>query len=42
MIKKGYKSSVIRQEGESQNLGNKKAKHVKFHEKRTVFTPFYP
>ena len=31
----GNKSSVIRQEGESQNEGNKKGKHAKFFEKRT-------
>ena len=35
------KSSVIRQKWESQNGGNKKAKHAKFSEKRTFFTPRY-
>ena len=33
------KSSVIRQKGESQNGGNKKAKHTKFSEKQTFLTP---
>ena len=34
-------SLVIRQKNESQNGGNKKAKHAKFSEKRTFFTPWY-
>ena len=34
-------ASVIRQKPESQNGGNKKAKHVKFSEKRTSLTPWY-
>ena len=34
-------SSVIRQKGESQNGGNKKAKHAKSSKKRTFFTPWY-
>ena len=34
-------SSVIRQKVESQNGGNKKAKHAKFSEKRTFLTPGY-
>ena len=29
----------MRQKGESKNRGNKKAKHGKFSEKRTFFTP---
>ena len=33
------KSSVIRQKGESQNGGNKKAEHTKFSEKQTFLTP---
>ena len=33
-----HMTSVIRQKGECQNGGNKKAKHAKFSEKRT-FTP---
>ena len=33
-----FKSSVIRQKGESQNGGNKKTKHVKFPEKQTFLT----
>ena len=32
--------SVIRQKGESQNGGNKKAKQAKFSEKRTFLTPW--
>ena len=32
-------SPVIRQEGEPQNVGNKKTKHVKLSEKRTFLTP---
>ena len=31
--------SVIRQKGESQNGGNKKAKYARFSEKRTFLTP---
>ena len=31
----------IRQKGESQNGGNKKANHAKFFEKRTFLTPWY-
>ena len=34
-------TSVIRQKGESQNGGNKKAKHAKFSDKRTFLTPWY-
>ena len=34
--------SVIRQKGESQNGGNKKTKQVKFSEKRTFLSPWYP
>ena len=34
-------TSVIRQKSESQNGGNKKAKHAKFSEKRTFLTPWY-
>ena len=33
--------SVIRHRGESQNGGNKKAKHTNFSEKRTFLTPWY-
>ena len=33
--------SIIKQKGESQNRGNKKAKHAKFSEKRTFLTPWY-
>ena len=33
--------SVIRQKGESQNGGNKKAKHAKVSKKRTFLTPWY-
>ena len=32
---------VIREKGESQNGGKKKAKHAKFSEKRTFITPWY-
>ena len=32
-------SLVIKQKGESQNGGNKKVKHTKFSEKRTLLTP---
>ena len=32
-------ASVIRQKGESQNGGNKKAKYAKFSEKLTLLTP---
>ena len=32
-------ASVIQQKGESQNGGNKKAKHAKFSEKLTFLTP---
>ena len=35
------KSSVIRQNGESQNRCFKKTKHAKFSEKRTFLTPLY-
>ena len=35
------KATVIRQKGESQNGCFKKAKHAKFSEKRTFFTPWY-
>ena len=38
---KSFHTSVIRQKGESQNRGNKKAKHAKFSEKRTFLTPWY-
>ena len=31
--------SVIRQKGESQNGGNKKAKHAKFSEKQAFLAP---
>ena len=36
-----YYSLVIGQKGESQHGGNKKAKHTKFSEKQTFFTPWY-
>ena len=36
-----YRTSVIRQKGESQNGCFKKAKHGKFSEKRTFLTPWY-
>ena len=36
-----YKSSVVRQKGESQNAYFKKTKHVKFSEKRSFFTPWH-
>ena len=36
---KHFKSSVIRQKGESQNECFKKTKHVKFSEKRLFLTP---
>ena len=39
LVKKGLKSSVIRQKGESQNGCVKKAKHAIFSEKRTFLTP---
>ena len=35
------KSLVIKQKGESQNGGNKKAKRIKLSEKRTFLTPGY-
>ena len=35
----GLKSSVVRQKGESQNGGSKKAKHTKFSEKPMFLTP---
>ena len=34
-----HNTSVIRQKDESQNGGNKKAKHAKFSERRTFPTP---
>ena len=40
-IFENYISSVIRQKGESQNGGNRKAKHAKFAEKWTFLTPLY-
>ena len=33
--------SLIRQNGKSQNGGNKKIRHAKFSEKRTFLTPWY-
>ena len=36
-----FKSSVIRQKGESQNGGNKKIKHAKFSKNWTFLTPWY-
>ena len=36
-----YSSLVIKQNGESQNRGNKKAKHTKFSEKRIFLNPWY-
>ena len=36
-----YKTSVIKQKGESQNECFKKTKHTKFPEKRTFLTPWY-
>ena len=34
-----HNSSVIRENGESQNGGNKKTKHAKFSKKRAFLTP---
>ena len=38
-VSQSVKWSVIKQKGESQNGGNKKAKHAEFYEKRRFLTP---